>query len=470
VSHEGGDETNAVTYTWSGATVGPGGIAKSKDRLIIIVEQADDNATNEGDPANSCTVGGVAATQWVGVRGQSSENENGIGIWTISDTGLVTADVVLTYFDDRVRSNITVFNAGNVEKVAPHFTNFFIDDAAGGAVISMAMQCAPNEAGLVVAGSIDVSASPGVSWTGANEVNDTGKGATVLSCAHVDTGTITDSGTVTATFSGNERMAIAGAVWRQAAFSPTFEEERSQIREILYVDRAATGSNSTSYTFSNQPTGRLAGAGEQKTNLIFPMQGDGGDRSGEAFDTGNCTIGGQPTNQFLVNNSVYRSTSNVTVATGAALIHNSDTGTTSDVVINQFSPTTLTRCGYMMYAIYHDSGTSIELVGSATLDSGGGHMTLPQAPGCYSIGACSTYDGTLPNNTPSWVVRDTGDMEGGDYQVCYDDGSDTGANLRFFAGDTGLPQDGVGSPGGWRQIVIFNGQNNRNSHVAVAIR
>lgn len=463
-------ETNLTTYTYSGQTVGPGGIAKSKDRLIVIIDLSADGSATEGDRAKQVTVGGVNATCWSQAAGQASVNEGGIGIWTFADTGLVTADIACVYEDNRARAGIAVYNVGNVEHEAPHFINSHREDA-NGTSIAMELQATVGELGIAAVIS-QSSASQSVSWdTGFEEVDavlgtsGTWYGINSLKPISGDTGTLT------ATLAASEKLVMACAVWRQVNASPSWEDlAAGGIHEILWVGAAADGSNAVTYTFSNAAVGRIAGANEQKTLMLIVHGGDSANSSTlyevqDARILGTDTGTGTMDRLLIANNAIDTDPSNKTVAGGIFLKHYSDTGTTSDIVIDIWNGTTGTRMAYSLYAIYHDSGYAITLTDSGTHDSGDGRLYIKQPIGSYTFVTYGGYDASPVTWHGDILNRHYTDAEGGDDFATWDDGDDTGGNVRFHSGDTGHRKDNVGSPGGYREMIFEGGTGNENTWI-----
>jgi hypothetical protein len=145
---------------------------------------------------------------------------------------------------------------------------------------------------------------------------------------------------------------------------------------------------------------------------------------------------------------------------GAFFLHSgTDTGTTIDVSVTNPHGTTGTRAGIQSWSIYVDSGHVLTTHDSNGNDSGGAHFNLNMAVRSYTIMG-NAGSGTGVYSSRAIRLRNIFDMDSNDYMVAFDDGDDTGASLRFYAGDTGDPKDNVGSPGGKRQLWYENGSSN----------
>ena len=454
------DDSNLNTYTFSTQTVGPGGITKSLDRLIVIVAYSADASGTEGDTPNELTVGGSPAVLWSRHTGGNSANEAGIGIYTFADTGLVTADIVCQYDDPQVRAAIDVYNVGNVEHESPHFVTWDTGNPdASGTVSTNIVQVAPGERGI--AAGLSNSAGNSITWTNAIERTDSNwaGGGGHFSSAEINDSGITDTGTVTATWAASELRALCSAVWRQVGATPAYQTfgdtGSSKIREIVYNGGTGTGANLNPYVWDEVATGRLAGAGEQKY-VLWHVDVEEASASSDLFDTTDVQIGGVNA-QTLVHAHTGQGDD---TSFGAFFLHSgTDTGTTIDVSVTNPHGTTGTRAGIQSWSIYVDSGHVLTTHDAVGNDSGGAHFNLNMSIRSYTIMA-NAGSGTGTYSSRAIRLRNTFDMDSNDDMAAFDDGDDTGGSFRFYAGDTGDPKDNVGSPGGKRQLWYENGSSN----------
>lgn len=454
-------EDNLTAYTFSAQTVGPGGITKSDDRLIVIVAYAHDAAATEGDAPNQLTVGGSKAVCWSRHTGGDSVNEAGVSIWTFADTGLVTADIVCTYITAQARAAIDVYNVGNVEHEAPHFVTWDTGNPnTSGTVSTNIVQLAPNERGII-AGTVG-AASNSITWTNALERTDADfvSGGGHYSSAEINDSGITDTGTVTGTWTGSEQRAMCSAIWREVGATPAWETfgdtGSSKIREITYNGALGTGTNLTTYVWDEVATGRLAGAGQQKYILLHANVEDS-NGTPTAFDVNDVTIGGATAQNMIVERFGSDAGGE---SYGAFFLHSgTDTGTTIDINITNPNGGAGVRGSMQSWSIYVDSGHTLTTHDTNGTDSGGAHFNLNMAMRSYTIMAAAG-SGTGTFSSLDITLRNSIDMDSNDLIAAWDDGDDTGTSLRFFSGDTGNPKDGVGSPGGKRELSYEGGSNN----------
>jgi hypothetical protein len=452
------DGTNLATYTFTDATVGSGSI-KSADRTIVICPVGLDTAGSPGEQPIGVTVGGVAATCWSG-GGGNHENESDCSIWTFPDGSNETATIVVTYLDARIRCGVYIFNVGNIEHEAPHHVSFDREGDATGTATATSVQCAPSEAGLAIA---TCDADTTCTWTNATEVADSALEATTRSAATIDENDLTDTGTVTATFATGAIKTLATAIWREDGATPAYTAFGDQgIREIIYNGATGTGANSDPYVWDEVATGRVAGAGEQKY-LVIHADVEEATATETLMAVTDVTVGGTQVQTMIK----ARTGSGVDASFGGLMLHSgTDTGTTIDISVLNPGAGTGTRAGLQTWSIYVDSGYSITTHATAAADSGAPKFELPIAVRSYSL-ACSAGSGTGTMSCKTMKLRNAIDMDSNDDMNAWDDGDDTGASFRVFAGtDTGSIQDGAGSPGGVRHLSFLGGGDNNNHWIA----
>ena len=201
------DETDLTTYTFASQNLG----TASGDRYIIVGVTARDFGTT-AKSISSVTVGGVSATQVVGVQGAGSGTTIS-ALWIAAVPTGTTGNVVVTFSEQFIKCDIALWAATAINSTA---TDTATDTVVSGNDLSGAVDVTANGA-VIAIGATDADARTST-WTGVTEDGEYATGGSFFSASWAsDEFASAQTVTATQTFSA----AVSNPSFVVAAFATT---------------------------------------------------------------------------------------------------------------------------------------------------------------------------------------------------------------------------------------------------------